>query len=84
MALTIFGRRGFFLVKALSILAVCAAGLFGLDSTEILLVYALFVVLWQREEETPALNEVDDLSTLRGLAAFPVMVLVALSLIPLP
>lgn len=84
MALTIFGRRGFFLVKTFSVLAICAAGLFGLDNSEILLVYALFVMLWQRELETPALNEIDDLGTARGLAAFPIAVLVALSLLPLP
>lgn len=84
MALTLFGRRGFFLVKILSVLAICAAGLFGLDNSEILLSYALFVVIWQRELESPALNEVDDLSTARALAAFPIAVLVALSLIPLP
>jgi hypothetical protein len=84
MALTIFGRRSFFLVKTFSILAICAGGLFGFDNSEILLLYALFVILWQRELETPALNEVDDLSTVRGLAAFPIAVLVALSLIPLP
>lgn len=84
MALTIFGRRGFFLVKAFSVLAICAAGLFGLDNSEILLLYALFVVLWQRELESPALNEVDDLDTVRGLSAFPIAVLVALTLLPLP
>jgi hypothetical protein len=84
MAMSIFGRRGFFLVKSLSLVAICVAGLFGLDNSEILLLYALYVVLWQRELETPALNEVDDLDRFRGVAAFPIAVLVALTLLPLP
>jgi hypothetical protein len=79
-----FGRRGTFLVKTFSILAICAVGLFGFDESRILILYALFVILWQREIETPVLNEVDDLDATRGIVGIASAVLVALTLIPLP
>jgi hypothetical protein len=54
---------------AFSILTICAVGLFWFDKSWILILYdyALFVLLWQRELKTPALNEVDDLDTIRGI-----------------
>lgn len=84
VSLAMFGRRGAYLVKTFSILAICAVGLFGFDESHILLLYALFVAIWQRELETPALNEVDDLDTKQGLVGIASAVLVALTLIPLP
>jgi hypothetical protein len=59
-------------------------GLFWFDKSWILILYALFVLLWQRELKTPALNEVDDLDTIRGIVGIASAVLVALTLIPLP
>lgn len=72
------------MVKTFSILAICAVGLFGFDESRILILYALFVILWQREIETPVLNEVDDLDATRGIVGVASAVLVALTLIPLP
>lgn len=71
------------MVKTFTTLALCIVGLFGFDESNIFLLYALFTVLWQREPEAPALNEVDDLDTRRGLLAIASAVLVALTLIPL-
>lgn len=72
------------MVKTFSILTICAVGLFGFDESRILILYALFVILWQREIETPALNEVDDLDAMRGIVGIASAVLVALTLIPFP
>jgi len=69
---------------AFSILTICAVGLFWFDKSWILILYALFALLWQRELKTPALNEVDDLDTIRGIVGIASAVLIALTLIPLP
>lgn len=71
------------MVKTFTTLTLCIVGLFGFDESNIFLLYALFTVLWQREPETPALNEVDDLDTTRGLLGIASAVLVALTLFPL-
>lgn len=60
----------------------CAAGLFGLDDSRLLLTYVLFSVIWQRELETPARNEVDELDFARGVVGIVSAILVALVLLP--
>ena len=59
-------------------------GLFWFDKSWILILYALFALLWQRELKMPALNEVDDLDTIRGIVGIASAVQDALTLIPLP
>ena len=83
IAVAMFGRRGAFVVKLFSALLLCAAGLFGLDDTNILLIYGLFVLVYQRELESPALNEVDELDFPRGLMAICTALVVGLTLIPM-
>ena len=78
-----FGRRGAFVVKLFTTLSLCAAGIFGLDEFNILLVYVLFASIWQRELETPARNEVDELDFPRGLLGTAAAVAVGLVLIPM-
>jgi hypothetical protein len=78
-----FGRRGAFVTKLFSTLALTAAGLFGLDDVNILLAYVLFALIWQRELETPIRNEVDELDFARGLVGIGAAIAVGLILIPI-
>ena len=78
-----FGRRGAYLVSVFTLLLSCVLGLCGLDDQRILLVYILFAMVWQREPESPALNEVDDLDFQRGLLGIAASVLVFLTLLPM-
>lgn len=84
ISLALFGRRGAFLVKTFSAMTIIAAGLFGFDNSQLLLLYTLFVLLWQRELEAPVLNEVDDLDITRGFVGIAAAMVVAITLIPLP
>jgi hypothetical protein len=83
IALAMFGRRGAFVVKLFSALLLCVAGLFGLDETNILLIYVLYVLVYQRELESPSRNEVDELDFPRGLVAIGAALMVGLTLIPM-
>lgn len=78
-----FGRRGAFVVKLFTSLLLCVAGLFGLDKANVFLIYVLYVIIWQRELETPARNEVDELDFTRGLVAIAAALIVGLALIPM-
>lgn len=78
-----FGRRGAFVVKLFTVLLLCVAGLFGLDDMNIFLVYALYVLVFQRELESPARNEVDELDFPRGLVGIAAALAVGLTLIPM-
>ena len=78
-----FGRRGAFVTKLFTTLILVAAGLFGLDKVNILLAYALFTLIWQRELETPVRNEVDELDISRGLTGILSAIVVGLILIPM-
>lgn len=83
IAVTMFGRRGAFVVKLFTALLLCSAGLFGLDDTNIFLIYAFFVLIWQRELESPTRNEVDELDFPRGLVAIATALAVGLTVIPM-
>ena len=78
-----FGRRGAFVVKLFTTLILCLAGVVGLDDVNIFLAYVLFVSIWQRELETPAKNEVDELDFTRGLLGISAAIVVGLVLIPM-
>ena len=80
---TMFGRRGSFVVKLFTTLILLVAGIFGLDEVNLFLTYVLFVSIWQRELETPVLNEVDELDFPRGLLGITSALLVALILLPM-
>lgn len=79
-----FGRRGTYIVKSFTALILCSVGIFGGDKANILLAYVLFALIWQRELETPARNEVEELDFARGALGIFVSVLVGLALFPLP
>lgn len=71
------------MVKLFTTLLLCVAGIFGLDDSNILLTYALFTSIWQRELETPMRNEVDELDFMRGFLGISVAIVVGLTLIPM-
>lgn len=79
-----FGRRGTYVVKTFTAIILCAAGIFGLDDSRVLLMYVLYAFLWQRDLETPVANEVEELDFVRGAIAIGVAFFVALALLPFP
>ena len=83
IAQTMFGRRGAYIVSVFTLLLSCVLGLCGLDKQRIFLVYTLFAVIWQREPESPTLNEVDELDFQRGLLGIASSVLGFLILLPM-
>lgn len=83
ISVAMFGRRGAFVVKLFTTLLLCVAGIFGLDDSNIFLIYILYVSIWQRELETPSRNEVDELDFPRGLLGIFAALLVGLTLIPM-
>ena len=78
-----FGRRGAYIVKTFTAALLCIGGLFGLDDSYVIISYVLFAWFWQRELETPARNEVEELDTLRGALGISAALIVALALLPL-
>lgn len=78
-----FGRRGTYIVKTGAALLAVALGIFGLDESRLLLLYLLFTTVWQRELDSPSLNEVDELDLSRGLVAIGTALVVALTLVPM-
>lgn len=82
ISLCMFGRRGAFVVKSFAALLICLSGLAGLDNSHIQLTYLLFAVIWQRELETPARNEVEEIDLLRGACGILMALVVALILLP--
>ena len=83
ISLSMFGRRGAFVTKLFTTLILVLSGLLGLDDINILLAYAIFVLVWQRELESPIRNEVDEIDFSRGLLGITSAILVGLTLIPM-
>ena len=81
--MAMFGRRGAFVTKLFTTLILVLAGLLGADDMNILLAYAVFVLVWQRELEKPVRNEADELDFSRGLLGITSALLVGLVLIPM-
>lgn len=52
------------------------------DDSRIFLGYTLFALLWQRDLETPARNEVEELDFVRGAVGILAALFVGLTLIP--
>lgn len=84
IALSMFGRRGTYLISTGATLALCAVGLFGFDEARLLVTYLFFACLWQRELEAPMQNEVDRLDDIRSLFGFVTWLGVTLTLLPMP
>ena len=52
------------------------------DDSRIFLSYTLFALIWQRDLETPARNEVEELDFVRGAVGLLAALFVGLTLIP--
>jgi len=83
ISLSMFGRRGAFVTKLFTTIILVMSGLFGLDELNVLLAYAVFILVWQRELESPIRNEVDELDFTRGLLGIVMAIFVGLTLIPM-
>lgn len=83
IAVAMFGRRGAYIVKSCTTVLLCVIGLFGFDQSRLFLVYVIFTQFWQRELETPAINEVEELDFLRGAIGIVTALVVALALVPM-
>jgi len=83
ISLSMFGRRGAFVTKLFTAVILVVSGLLGLDDMNVLLAYAVFVLVWQRELESPIRNEVDEIDFPRGLLGITSAILVGLILIPM-
>jgi len=57
---------------------------FGSDESNILLLYAIFTLFWQRQLEAPVQNEVEDAGEIRGYVAILSTLIVFLVLLPMP
>merc|ERR1712157_306235 len=83
VSLAMFGRRGAFVTKLFTTAILVLCGLVGLDDMNLLLPYVIFVLVWQRELESPIRNEVDEIDFFRGLLGITSAILVGLILIPM-
>lgn len=83
ISIAMFGRRGSYIVKSFTAVLLCIIGIFGMDPSHIILLYAIYTQLYQRELEIPAYNEVEELDFNRGLMAIITAFVVALTLIPM-
>ena len=70
-------------MKTFTTAILCLAGIVGFDNAGILLTYVLFAVIWQRELESPARNEVLEVDFLRGASGILMAIFVALALLPM-
>jgi hypothetical protein len=79
-----FGRRGTHLIKTFALIALCFAGLIGLDESGYLIIYTLYAQVFQGELEAPMQNEVDSVDDGRAILGFLTGTFVALALLPMP
>ena len=84
ISIAFFGRSFSRAVQGTTLLGLVIAGLFGADQVDILLTYAVYCQIWQKETEIPCRNEVDELDTVRGFIAIGASLIVFLTLTPLP
>jgi hypothetical protein len=82
ISLAMFGRRGTYLLSTFTSVVLCLVGLFGYDESRMFLTYTLFTLLWQRDMETPARNEVEELDLGQGALGILAALFVALTLVP--
>ncbi|KAL3782636.1 hypothetical protein ACHAW5_001780 [Stephanodiscus triporus] len=65
ICVSFFGRSFSCVVQGTALLALVIAGFFGADQVNVLLCYAVFCQIWQKELEIPCRNEVDELDSLK-------------------
>lgn len=83
VALSIFGRSLSNVVRTITVVGMIAAGLFGDDKANLLLFFAVYSQIWQRETEIPCKNEVDGIDDFRVIVGFVSLFLAGLAIVPL-
>lgn len=83
VATALFGRSFSRIVNGFTLLFLVLLGVFGLDESNVFLLYALFCTFFQREPEIPVKNEIDTIDEVRGVIAIASAVLVTLALCPI-
>mmetsp|Transcript_16099 Transcript_16099/g.24126 ORF Transcript_16099/g.24126 Transcript_16099/m.24126 type:complete len:866 (-) Transcript_16099:22-2619(-) len=84
VATSIFGRSFAKFIRGTSLVLMVGAGFFGGDQANVLLFFAIFAQIWQKEPAIPCKNEVDGVSDFRAIAALATLFLVGAAVIPLP
>ncbi len=84
VATSVFGRSFAKFVRGLTLIFLVGAGFFGGDQANVLLFFAIFAQIFQREPVIPCKNEVDGVDDFRAIIAFATVFLVGLAVIPLP
>ena len=79
IAVAMLGRRGAYIVKTFTAVLLCLIGIF--DESRIFILYTIFTQLFQRELETPALNEIEELDFKRGVIRITTALFVILALV---
>ena len=83
ICLSFFGRSFTRVTQGTTLLILVVTGLCGSDMTNLLLCYAVYCQFFQKENEIPMRNEVDELDPARGLVAIVCAVFVLLTVTPL-
>ena len=83
IATSLFGRSFAKFVRGATLVGMVGAGFFGGDEASLLLFFAIFAQIWQKEQEIPCKNEIDGVSDERAILAFATAFLVGLAVVPL-
>lgn len=83
VAQALFGRTFSKFVRGVAIAMMILAGFFGGDEVNLLLFFAIFAQIWQKEPEIACKNEIDSVSDERAVLAFATAFLVGLAVVPL-
>jgi membrane-associated protease RseP (regulator of RpoE activity) len=83
VAQAMFGRSFAKFIRGSTLVFMVGAGLFGGDEANLLLFFAIFAQVWQKEPEVPCKNEIDGVSDERAILAFMTAFLVGLAVVPL-
>eukprot|EP00557_Chaetoceros_sp_GSL56_P003532 CAMPEP_0176489474 /NCGR_PEP_ID=MMETSP0200_2-20121128/7308_1 /TAXON_ID=947934 /ORGANISM="Chaetoceros sp., Strain GSL56" /LENGTH=850 /DNA_ID=CAMNT_0017886619 /DNA_START=116 /DNA_END=2668 /DNA_ORIENTATION=+ len=83
IAQAMFGRSFSKFIRGVTLILMVVAGFFGGDQANILLFFAIFAQIWQKEPEVPCKNEIDGISDERAVLAFATAFLVGLAVVPL-
>ena len=82
-SLAIFGRSLTNVVRSITVVGMIAAGLLGDDNASLLLVFAIYSQIWQRETEIPCRNEVDGIDDFRAIVGFLSLAVAGIAIVPL-
>jgi membrane-associated protease RseP (regulator of RpoE activity) len=83
VAQALYGRGFAKFIRNLTLVSMVLAGFFGGDEVNLLLFFAIFAQIWQKEPEVPCKNEIDGVSDERAILAFLTAFLVGLAVVPM-